>query len=92
MGNLTAPAGDASFALTGMEASRRRAAAAAVCLALASMHGPDVMAFIGLPQVDYRVYNVEQLRERQQEIIEQIVSILSISSEDALRVLRHCSW
>lgn len=63
-----------------------------MCLALASMHGPDVMAFIGLPQVDYRVYNVEQLRERQKEIIEQIVSILSISSEDALRVLRHCSW
>ena len=52
----------------------------------------DVFAVVGLLQVDYRVYNVEQLRERQRETTEQIVSILSISSEDALRVLRHCSW
>ena len=63
-----------------------------MCLALAGMCFPDVIAFIGLLQVDYRVYNVEQLRERQRETIEQIVSILSISSEDALRVLRYCSW
>ena len=76
----------------GIEARKRRAAAAPACLALASMHGLDVIAFVGLLQVDYRVYNVEQLRERQKETIEQIVSILSISSEDALRVLRHCSW
>ena len=92
MGNLVAPAGSASSA-TGRHICQKAESCSSRSVSRAGWHAfLDVIAFIGLLQVDYRVYNVEQLRERQRETIEQIVSILSISSEDALRVLRHCSW
>ncbi|KAK9832545.1 hypothetical protein WJX81_007928 [Elliptochloris bilobata] len=43
-------------------------------------------------QAPYVVFSEEQLRERQEEAISAVTSVLSISRGEAVRVLRQCKW
>ncbi|KAK9806726.1 hypothetical protein WJX72_000715 [[Myrmecia] bisecta] len=40
----------------------------------------------------YAVFTEDQLRERIQEALDAVTSVLSISEAEAVRVLRHCRW
>ena len=47
---------------------------------------------VGVLQKQYKVYSGESLKERQDEAIAQVKTILGLSAEDAGRLLRYYKW